>query len=209
MIVILPTPGPPVMTRALAVRATARRPAGSRPGSGRSAAQSKAGPCLRRSRATARCPRRGCAGGLGFELLPVRAVVDPFAQSRDPLTGRNGCGLADHRHEVTFPARLGAQESILGIVIGDPLDEAGQDFMCGSGSGGAGTHAAHGVPFLSVSAMPEQGLSRPLRAFLPNIARNTERPPRTSIPKKLICRLNIFRQWRCLRRIILQGMCTR
>ena len=43
-----------------------------------------------------------------FELLAVGAVVDPFARGRDPLTGRNGCGVADQRHEITMAARLGA-----------------------------------------------------------------------------------------------------
>ena len=33
-------------------------------------------------------------------------------------------------HEITVPARFGAQnaEAILDIVVGDALDEAGQDF---------------------------------------------------------------------------------
>ena len=43
-----------------------------------------------------------------LELLAVGAVVDPFARGGDPLTGRNGCGMADNGHNVTMPARLGA-----------------------------------------------------------------------------------------------------
>jgi hypothetical protein len=31
-----------------------------------------------------------------------------FALGGDPLTGRNGCGMADNGHNVTMPARLGA-----------------------------------------------------------------------------------------------------
>ena len=66
-----------------------------------------------------------------LELLAVGAIVDPFARGRDPLAGGNGCGVADHRHEITMAARLGAQnaEAILGVVVGDALDEAGQHFL--------------------------------------------------------------------------------
>ena len=66
-----------------------------------------------------------------FELLAVGAVVDPFARGGDPLAGRNGRGMADDGHDITMPARLGAQnaEAILGVVIGDALDQAGQHFL--------------------------------------------------------------------------------
>ena len=66
-----------------------------------------------------------------LELLAVGAVVDPFARGGDPLTGRNGCGMADNGHDITMPARLGAQnaEAVLGIVVRDALDEAGQNFL--------------------------------------------------------------------------------
>ena len=39
--------------------------------------------------------------------------------------------MADNRHDITMPARLGAQnaEAILGVVIGDALDEARQNFL--------------------------------------------------------------------------------
>ena len=39
--------------------------------------------------------------------------------------------MADHGHEITMPARLGPQnaEAVLVIVVGDPLDEAGQHFL--------------------------------------------------------------------------------
>ena len=75
--------------------------------------------------------RGRCAQEPRFELLAVGAVVDPFARGRDPLTGRDGRGMADHRHEVTMPARLGPQnaEAVLGIVVGDALDEARQHFL--------------------------------------------------------------------------------
>ena len=71
-----------------------------------------------------------CAGTC-LELLAVSAVVDPIARSRDPLTGRNACGMADHRHDITMTTRPGAQnaKAILGIVIGYSLDEARQHFL--------------------------------------------------------------------------------
>ena len=66
-----------------------------------------------------------------LELLAMGAVVDPFARGGDPLAGRNGCGMADDGHHIAMPARLGAQnaEAVLGIVVGDALDEAGQHFL--------------------------------------------------------------------------------
>jgi hypothetical protein len=75
--------------------------------------------------------RGRCAQKARFELLAVGAVVDPFARGGDPFTGRNGCGMADHGHDVTMPARLGPQnaEAILGVMKGDALDEASQHFL--------------------------------------------------------------------------------
>ena len=60
-----------------------------------------------------------CLQEPGFELLAVGAVVDPFAGGRDPLAGRNGCGMANHGHQVAMPARLDPQnaKAILGIVV--------------------------------------------------------------------------------------------
>src|SRR5580704_4615690 len=76
-------------------------------------------------RSRGRCPQE-----LGFELLAMGAVIDPFARGRDPLAGRDGCGMADHRHEITMPASLRAQDAkaVLGIVVGDALDQTGQNF---------------------------------------------------------------------------------
>ena len=41
--------------------------------------------------------------------------------------------MADHGHDVTMSARLGAQnaEAVLSIVVGDALDEASQHFLRG------------------------------------------------------------------------------
>jgi len=64
-------------------------------------------------------------------LLAVSAVVDPVARSRDPLTGGNTCGMANHRHDITMTTRPGAQnaEAVLGVVVGYTLDEARQYFL--------------------------------------------------------------------------------
>jgi hypothetical protein len=39
--------------------------------------------------------------------------------------------MADNRHDITMAARLGPQnaEAVLGIVVRDALDEAGQHFL--------------------------------------------------------------------------------
>src|SRR5215813_6022481 len=44
----------------------------------------------------------------------------PMARGRDPLAGGNGCGIANHGHDVTMPARLGAQnaKTVLGVEVG-------------------------------------------------------------------------------------------
>src|SRR5436190_11890100 len=53
------------------------------------------------------------------------------AGGSDPLAGGNGCGMANHGHDVTMPARPGAQntKTILGVVVGYSLDEARQHFL--------------------------------------------------------------------------------
>ncbi len=65
-------------------------------------------------------------GGGGFqethaELPPVRPLVDPFA-------GRNHRGVAHRGDEIAVGAGLDTEhaEAGLGVVEGDPLDEAGQ-----------------------------------------------------------------------------------
>src|SRR5262249_17475070 len=68
-----------------------------------------------------------------LELLAMGAVVNPFARGCDPLAGGNGCGIANHGHDVTMPARLGAQnaKTVLGVVVGHSLDEACQHLTVG------------------------------------------------------------------------------
>ena len=74
---------------------------------------------------------RGGAQEARLELLAVGAVVDPFARRRDPLAGGDRGGVADDGDQVAMAARLDPQnaEAVLGVVEGDPLDEAGQHFL--------------------------------------------------------------------------------
>ena len=66
-----------------------------------------------------------------LKLLAVGTIVDPFAGGRDPLASGNGGGMTNHSHDVTMPARSGAQnaKAILGVVVGYSLDEARQHFL--------------------------------------------------------------------------------
>jgi hypothetical protein len=61
----------------------------------------------------------------------MSAVVDPIARGRDPLIGRNGCGVPNYGHHIPMAAHFGTQnaEPILEIVVGDALDEARQNFL--------------------------------------------------------------------------------
>ena len=75
--------------------------------------------------------QRGRRGGLeegGLELQPVGAVVDPGAAGLDELAGADRGRGADHGHELPLAADLDPQhaEAGLGVVEGDPLDQAGQ-----------------------------------------------------------------------------------
>ena len=75
--------------------------------------------------------RRRGAHEARLELLAVGAVVDPFARGGDPLAGGDRRGVADDGDQFAMAARLDAQdaEAVLGIVEGDPLDQAGQNFL--------------------------------------------------------------------------------
>src|SRR4029453_18796796 len=59
------------------------------------------------------------------------AVVDPFARCSDPLAGGNYRGVPDHRDQSAVAACPDPQnaEPVLFIVVGDALDEAGQNFL--------------------------------------------------------------------------------
>lgn len=62
------------------------------------------------------------------ELLPVGAVVDPVARRGDPFAGGNHGGVADCGDKVSVTACFYSQdaEAVLGVVIGDALNEARQ-----------------------------------------------------------------------------------
>ena len=94
--------------------------------------------------------RRGGAQEGGLELQAVGAVVDPGAAGLDELAGADRGGGADHGDQLALAADLDPQhaEAVLGVVEGDPLDQAGQGLALG-GRGGAppgvlGRHAGHG-----------------------------------------------------------------
>ena len=75
--------------------------------------------------------RRRGAHEARLELLAMGAVVDPFARCGDPLAGGDGGGVPDDGDQVAMAARLDAEnaEAVLGIMEGDPLDEARQNFL--------------------------------------------------------------------------------
>ena len=75
--------------------------------------------------------RRRGAHEARLELLAMGAVVDPFARRGDPLAGGDRGGVADDGDQFAMTARLDAQnaEAVLGVVEGDALDEAGQNFL--------------------------------------------------------------------------------
>ena len=73
--------------------------------------------------------RRGRLQERRPELQAVGAVVDPASGGADELAGRDQGGVADHGDEVALAAHLHPQhaEAGLGVVEGDPLDQARQD----------------------------------------------------------------------------------
>ena len=107
-------------------------------------------------------------GGGGFqephaELPPVRPVVGPFAGGGDPFARRNHRGMAHRSDEIAVATGLETEhaEAGLGVVEGDPLDEAGQDLAarCGASSAGLASGGAVAVVSGRVRAgMPGGGL---------------------------------------------------
>jgi hypothetical protein len=61
----------------------------------------------------------------------VGAIIDPFTRCGDPLAGGDGRGVTDDGHQITVAARLRPEnaEAVLGVVEGDPLDEACENFL--------------------------------------------------------------------------------
>jgi hypothetical protein len=69
----------------------------------------------------------------GLELLTVSAVISPVTSGRDPLTSGNHGGVANDRDEVAATARLYPDhaESVLGVLIGDALDQPSKHLSVG------------------------------------------------------------------------------
>jgi hypothetical protein len=64
-------------------------------------------------------------------MLTMGPIIDPFAGCGDPLAGRDDGGVADHGHQIAVSARLRPKhaEAVLGVVEGDPLNEACENFL--------------------------------------------------------------------------------
>ena len=75
--------------------------------------------------------RRRKAQEASLELLAVRAVVDPLPGCRYPFPGGHHGRVAHQGDQIAVAAGLGPQdtEAAFGIVEGDALDQAGQDFL--------------------------------------------------------------------------------
>ena len=98
-----------------------------------------------------------------LELLAVGAIVDPFARCGDPLAGGDDGGMAHDGHQIAVSARFRPEhaEAVFGVVEGDPLDEACENFLVDDS--GVDFMRALGSPVLSSSATPRmtRGRSRP------------------------------------------------
>src|ERR1700730_13367052 len=70
----------------------------------------------------------------GSELDAMRAVVDPGSARLDELTGRDHRSVAENRDLVSLPAGFNRQdgEAVLLVVVGDALDQTGQDLGRGA-----------------------------------------------------------------------------
>ena len=65
------------------------------------------------------------------ELLTLGAIVDPSARCSDSLAGGDGGGVAHDGHQIAVSARLRPEHAVavLGVVEGDPLDEASEKLL--------------------------------------------------------------------------------
>jgi hypothetical protein len=70
---------------------------------------------------------------VGFELLAMGMIVDPFARCRNPLACRDDGGVTNDRNKITMAAGLNPDnaKAILGIVVSDTLDQSGQHVAIG------------------------------------------------------------------------------
>ena len=95
-------------------------------------------------------------GGLefvGLELLAVLPIHDPLAGGFQMLARRDRGRAADHRHQVLTALDLHLEngKTVLGVVVGDTFDQAGEGFgHCRKREHG---NATTGLP---VAAMTDQ-----------------------------------------------------
>ena len=94
-------------------------------------------------------------------------VVDPFTRRSNPLAGGDAGLMSDGGHQIAMTTCLDANdaEAVLGVVIGDALDEAGEDFV-GSGFRLRIQPDVHGVPSLTTVKVPDGVNSAAVRAYL-------------------------------------------
>jgi hypothetical protein len=83
--------------------------------------------------------RRGGAEEGGLELDPMGAVVDPGSRGLDELAGADRGRSAHDGDQLALAAHLDPEhaEAVLGVVVGDPLDQAGQGLALGGCREGA------------------------------------------------------------------------
>jgi hypothetical protein len=69
----------------------------------------------------------------GLELLPMGSIIRPVAGSRNPLAGGDHCGVADDGDEIAVAARFDPNDakSVVGILVGDALNQPGQHLPIG------------------------------------------------------------------------------
>jgi hypothetical protein len=63
----------------------------------------------------------------------MSAVVRPVTRSRDPLTGGNHRGPANHRDEIAVTSRLHPDDAkaVLGVLVGDALSQPSKHLSVG------------------------------------------------------------------------------
>ena len=61
----------------------------------------------------------------------MSTIIDPFPGRGDPLAGGDDRDMADHGHQITVPPRLRPKnaKAVLGVVEGDPLNQAGEHLL--------------------------------------------------------------------------------
>ena len=75
--------------------------------------------------------RRGRAHEARFELLTMGMIVDPFTRCRNPLARRDDGSMTNNRDKIAMATGFNPDDAkaILGVVVSDPLDQSGQNFL--------------------------------------------------------------------------------